>query len=92
MYYVVEKTSKYFTTLVATLAIKISFYLRISYFFSLFFTAKTIEPNLVYRLYLFTLNKIYLGILYILIGLKISISFFRSLEPPSLKKGKVGTL
>ncbi len=72
-------------------SIKISFCLRISCLFSLFSTVKTIELNLVYRLCLFTLDKIYLGSLYIPIGLKVSISSFRSLEPPSLRNGRVGT-
>ena len=88
---IVGETSRYFTTLVAVPAIKISFCLRISCLFSSFSIVKTIEPNLVYRLYLFTLDKIYLGSPYILIGLKVSISSFRSLEPPSPRKGKVGT-
>jgi hypothetical protein len=91
VHYVVGKTSRYFTTLVAIPAIDISFCLRISYLFSLFSIVKTIEPNLVYRLYLFTLDKIHLGSPCILIGLKVSISSFRSLEPPSPRKGKVGT-
>ena len=38
----------------------------------------------------FILDKIHLGSFCIPIGLKISISSFRSLEPPSPKKGKVG--
>jgi hypothetical protein len=88
---VVEETSRYLTTLVATPAIIISFCLRISCLFSLFLNANTIEPNLVCRLYLFSLNKIYLGSPFILIGLKVSISSFRSLEPPSLRKGEIGT-
>jgi len=88
---VVGETLRYFTTLVAVPAIDISFYLRISCLFSSFPIVKTIEPNLVYRLCLFLLNKIYLGSPYILIGLKVSISSFRSLEPPSSRKGKVGT-
>ena len=92
MYCVVGETSRYFTTLVAVPAIKISFYLRISYFFSLFFIVKTIEPNLVYRLCLFTLDKIHLGSPCISIGLKVSISSFRSLKPSSPRKGRVGTL
>ena len=85
---------RYFTTLVAVHvpAIEISFCLRISYLFSLFSIVKTIEPNLVYRLCLFILDKIYLGSPYILIGLKVLISSFRSLEPPSPRKGRVGTL
>ena len=53
---------------------------------------KTIKLNLVCRLCLFTLDIIYLGSPYIPIGLKVSISSFRSLDPPSPKKGKVGTL
>jgi hypothetical protein len=89
---VVGETSRYFTTLVAIPAINISFYLRISYLFPLFSIVKTIELNLVYRLYLFILDKIHLGSPYILIGLKVLISSFRSLEPPSPRKGKVGTL
>jgi hypothetical protein len=76
---------------VATPAIRISFYLRISYLFSSFSIAKTIEPNLVYRSYLFSLDKIYLGSPCILIGLKVSISSFRRLEPPSPRKGEIGT-
>jgi len=89
---VVGETLRYFTTLVAIPAIKISFYLRISYLFSLFSIVKTIEPKLVYGLYFFTLNKIYLGSPCILIGLKVLISSFRSLEPPSPRKGRVETL
>ena len=89
---VVGETSRYFTTLVAIPAIKISFCLRISYLFSLFSIVKTIELNLVYRLYLFILDKIYLGSPYIPIGLKVLISSFRSLEPPSPRKVRVGTL
>ena len=89
---VVGETSRYFTTLVAVPVIEISFCLRISYLFSSFSIVKTIEPNLVCRLYLFSLDKIYLGSPYILIGLKVSISSFRSLEPFSPRKGKVGTL
>jgi hypothetical protein len=92
VHYVVGETSRYFTTLVAVPTIDISFYLRISYLFSLFSIVKTIEPNLVYRLCLFSLDKIHLGSLCIFIGLKVSISSFRSLEPPSPKKGRVGTL
>jgi hypothetical protein len=88
---VVGETSRYFTTLVAVPAINISFYLRISCLFSSFSIVKTIEPNLVYRLYLFSLDEIYLGSPCILIGLKVSISSFRSLEPPSPRKGRVGT-
>ena len=89
---VVEETSRYFTTLIAIPAIKISFYLRISYLFSSFSIVKTIKPNLVYRLYLFTLDKIHLGSPCISIELKVLISSFRSLEPPSPRNGKVGTL
>ena len=92
MHCVVGETSRYFTTLVAIPTIKISFYLRISYIFSLFSIVKSIKLNLVYRLYLFTLDKIYLGSPYILIGLKVLISSFRSLEPPSPRKGKLGIL
>ena len=87
---VVGETSRYFTTLVAIPAIKISFYLRISYLFPSFSIVNTIEPNLVCGLYLFILDKIYLGSPCILIGLKVLISSFRSLEPPSPRKGKVG--
>ena len=83
---VVGETCRYLTTLVATPVI------RISCLFSLFSIVNTIEPNLVCRLYLFSLNKIHLGNPYILIGLKVSISSFRSLEPPSPKKGDIGTL
>ena len=92
VYCVVGETSRYFTTLVAVPAINISFCLRISCLFSLFSIVKTIEPNLVCGLYLFLLDEIYLGSPYILIGLKVSISSFRSLDPPSFKKGKIGTL
>jgi len=92
VHYVVGEIFRYLTTLVATPAIRISFYLRISYLFSLFSIAKTIEPNLVCRLYLFSLDKIYLGSPCILIGLKVSISSFRSLEPFSSRKGEIGTL
>ena len=88
---VIGETLRYFTTLVAVPAIKISFCLRISCLFSSLSIVKTIEPNLVYGLYLFTLDKIHLGSSCILIGLKVSISSFRSLEPPSSKKGRVGT-
>src|SRR6266404_4632268 len=91
VYCVVGETSRYFTTLVAIPAINISFCLRISYLFSSFSIVKTIELNLVYRSCLFTLDKIYLGSPYILIGLKVLISSFRSLEPPSPRKGKVET-
>jgi hypothetical protein len=89
---VVGETLRYFTTLVAVPTIDISFCLRISCLFSLFSIVKTIELNLVCRLYLFILDKIHLGSPYILIGLKVLISSFRSLEPPSPKKGRVGTL
>ena len=65
--------------------------IRISYLFSLFSIAKTIELNLVCRSYLFSLDKIYLGSPCILIGLKVSISSFRSLEPLGPKKGEIGT-
>src|SRR6266700_2180153 len=91
MHCIVGKTSRYFTTLVAVPAIEISFCLRISCLFSSFSLVKTIEPNLVCRSCLFTLNKIYLGSPCILIGLKVSISSFKSLEPPSPRKGRVGT-
>jgi hypothetical protein len=77
---------------VAIPAIDISFYLRIFCLCSLFSIVKTIEPNLVYRLCLFSLDKIYLGSPCILIGLKVLISSFRSLEPSSPRKGRVGTL
>jgi len=87
----VGETSRYLTTLVATPAIWISFCLRISCLFSLFFTAKTIEPNLVRGSCLFALDEIYLSNPCIPIGLKVSISSFRSLEPPSPKKGRVET-
>ncbi len=90
MYCVVGETSRYFTTLVAVPAIKISFCLRISCLFSSFSIVKTIEPNLVCGLCLFTLDKIYLGSPCILIGLKVSISSFRSLKPPSPKNNRVG--
>ena len=88
---VVEETSRYFTTLVAVPAIRISFCLRISSLFSSFSTVKTIEPNLVCGLCLFSLDEIHLGSPCIPIGLKVSISSFRSLEPPSPKKGRVGS-
>jgi hypothetical protein len=88
----VGETSRYLTTLVATPIIRISFYLRISCLFSLFSIVNTIEPNLVCGLYLFALEEIHLGCPCILIGLKVSISSFRSLEPPSPKKGEIGTL
>jgi len=91
IHYIVGETLKYLTTLVAVPAIKISFCLRISCLFSSFSTVKTIEPNLVCGLYLFTLDEIHLGNPCILIGLKVSISSFRSLEPPSPKKGETGT-
>ena len=87
---VVGETSRYFTTLVVIPAINISFCLRISYLFSSFSIVKTIELNLVCRLCLFSLDKIYLGSPYILIGLKVLISSFRSLGPPSPRKGRVG--
>jgi hypothetical protein len=89
---VVGETLRYFTTLVAVPAIEISFCLRISCLFSLFSIVKTIEPNLVCRLYLFILDEIHLGSPCIFIGLKVLISSFRSLEPPSPRKGRVGTL
>ena len=92
IYCVVGETLRYFTTLVAVPAINISFCLRISYLFSSLSIVKTIEPNLVCRLCLFLLDKIHLGSPCILIGLKVSISSFRSLEPPSPRKGRVGTL
>src|SRR6267378_1169506 len=92
VYCVVGETLRYFTTLVAVPAIEISFCLRISYLFSSLSIVKTIELNLVYRSCFFTLDKIYLGSPCILIGLKVLISSFRSLEPPSPRKGKVGTL
>ena len=91
MYYIVGETFRYLTTLAATPAIRISFCLRISYLFSSFSIAKTIEPNLVCGLYLFSLDKIHLSSPYILIGLKVSISSFRSLEPPNPRKGEIGT-
>ena len=40
----------------------------------------------------FSLDEIYLGSPYTSIGLKVSISSFRSLKPPSPRKGRVGTL
>ena len=89
---VVGETSRYFTTLVAAPAIKISFCLRISCLFSSFSIVKTIELNLVCGLYLFIPDKIYLGSPCIYIGLKVLISFFKSLEPPSFRKSRVGTL
>ena len=92
MHCVVGETFRYFITLVAVPAIEISFCLRISCLFSLFSIVKTIEPNLVSGLYLFTLDEIHLGSPCIAIGLKVSISSFRSLEPPSPRKGKVRTL
>ena len=88
---VVGETSRYFITLVAIPAIEISFCLRISYLFSLFSIVKTIKPNLVSGLCLFTLDKIHLGSPCITIGLKVSISSFRSLELLFFRKGKVGT-
>ena len=92
MHYIVGETSRYLTTLVAVPAINISFCLRISCIFFLFSIVKTIEPNLVYGLCLFILDKIYLSSPSILIGLKVLISSFRSLEPPSPRNGIVGTL
>src|SRR5882757_4415059 len=88
---VVGETSRYLTTLVATPVIRISFCLRISCLFSSFSIANTIEPNLVCGSYLFALEEIYLGCPCILIGLKVSISSFRSLEPLSPRKGGIGT-
>ena len=82
---VVGETCRYFTTLVAIPAIKISFCLRISCLFSSFSTVKTIEPNLVCGLCLFTLDVIHLGSPCIPIGLKVSISSFRSLDPPAIR-------
>jgi hypothetical protein len=87
----VGETSRYLTTFVATPAIRISFYLKISCLFSSFSIAKTIEPNLVCGLCLFILDEIHLGSPCIPIGLKVLIFSFRSLEPPSPKKGRVGT-
>jgi hypothetical protein len=58
---IVGEIFRYLTTLAATPAIRISFCLRISYLFSSFSIAKTIEPNLVCGLYLFSLDKIHLG-------------------------------
>ena len=92
MHYIVGETSRYFTTLVAIPVIEISFCLRISYLFTSFSIVKTIEPNLVYRLYLFILDEIYLGSPYISIGLKVLISSFKSLKSPSSKKSSIGTL
>jgi hypothetical protein len=91
VYYIVGETFRYLTTLAVTPAIRISFYIRISCLFSSFSIAKTIEPNLVYRLYLFSLDEIHLGSPCILIGLKVSISSFRSLEPLGPKKREIGT-
>src|SRR6266567_9028758 len=88
---VVGETSRYFTTLIATPAIKISFCLRISCLPPSFSTVKTIEPNLVCGSCLFTLDVIHLVSPCIPIGLKVSISSFRSLDPPSPRKGRVGT-
>ena len=88
---IVGETFRYLTTLVATPAIRISFYLRISCLFSSFSIAKTIEPNLVCGSYLFSLEEIHLGSPCILIGLKVSISSFRSLEPLYPRKGEIGT-
>src|SRR6266700_4328171 len=62
---VVRETLRYFTTLVAVTAIKISFCLRISCLFSSFSIVNIIEPNLVSRLCFFVLDKIHLGSLYI---------------------------
>ena len=87
---IVGETLRYFTTLVAVPVIKISFYLRISCLFSLFSIVKTIELNLVCGSCLFTLDEIYLGSPCIPIGLKVSISSFRSLDPPP-RKGRVET-
>ena len=87
-----RETSRYFTTLVAVPAIRISFYLRISYLFSSFSIVKTIELYLVCGSCLFTLDKIHLGSPCIFIGLKVLISSFRSLEPLSPRNGRVGTL
>src|SRR6266705_3006617 len=78
MHCVVGETLRYFTTLVAVPTIKISFCLRISCLFSSFSIVKTIELNLVCGLCFFILYNIYLCISYILIGLKVSISSFRS--------------
>ena len=89
---VVGETSRYFTTLVAVPAIRISFCLRISCLFSSFSIVKTIEPNLVCGLCLFLLDEIHLGSPCIPIELKVLISSFKSLESPSPKKGRVGTL
>ena len=47
--------------------------------------------NIFPMLYLFLLDVIHLGCPCILIGLKVSISSFRNLEPPSPRKGRVGT-
>jgi len=52
----------------------------------------TIELNLVYRLYLFLLDKIDLGNFYILIGLKVSISSFKSLKPLNFRKREIEML
>ena len=90
MHCVVGETSRYFTTLVAIPAIEISFCLRISCLFSLFSIVKTIELNLVCGLCLFILDETYLGSPRIPIGLKVLISSFRSLEPPSPRNGRVG--
>jgi len=89
---VVGETSRYFTTLVAVPAIEISFCLRISCLFFLFSIVKTIEPNLVRGSCLFILDENHLGSPCIFIGLKVLISSFRSLEPLSPRKGRVGTL
>jgi len=87
---VVGEIFRYLTTLAATPAIRISFCFRISCPFFSFSTAKTIEPNLVCGLYLFSLNEIHLGSPCILIGLKVSISSFRNLGFFSPKKGGIG--
>ena len=89
---VIGEILRYLTTLIAVPATKISFYLRISYLFTSFSIVKTIEPNLVCRSCLFILDEIHLGNPYIFIGLKVLISSFRSLEPPSPKKGRIGIL
>ena len=59
--------------------------------FPSFFTAKTIKPNLVCGSCFFALNEVHLGSLCIPMGLKVSVSFFKSLKPPFSKKGKIGT-
>ena len=88
---VVGETSRYFTTLVTVPAIRISFCLRISCLFSSFSTVKTIEPNLVCGLCLFSLDETHLGSPCIPIELKVSISSFKSLKPPFSRKGRIGT-